>query len=76
MAAAANAERLVRKETDRAERLLKEEDARRAEEEDARPSASQQSSAPSSSEEARRWSGPTGCASSRTGTRNRNRRSS
>ena len=71
MAAAANAERLIKKETDRAKRLLKEEDARRAEEEEARPSASQQSSAPSSSEEARRWSGLTGCASSWTGTRNR-----
>ena len=66
MAAAANAERLIRKETDRAEaeRLLKEDDARRAEEEEARPSARQQSSASSSSEETRRWSGPTGCASS------------
>ena len=71
MAATANAERLIRKETDRAERLLKEEDARRAEEEDARPSASQQSSAPSLSDEARRRSGPTGCASLQTGTRNR-----
>ena len=72
MAAAANAERLIRKETDRVERLLKEEDVRRAEEEDARPSASQ-SRPPVVSVQG----GPSlkradrGCASSWTGTRNR-----